>query len=139
MLRHVIRDAVEVTSYCSSGRAAAIFSIFIDYDINNIRFQACACVPSNGKALKNVHVLIVNQLFVQNNKDNVTSLLRGVFVVLCERMLGRRSDFHRHIAVGSKVLGKKQSLCLFYRPFVQCRFNTSDVGAFEVGFSTVNM
>ncbi len=73
-----------------------------------------------------MHVLIVNQLFVQNNKDNVTSLLRGVFVVLCVRMLGRRSDFHRHIALGSKVLGKIQSVHLFYGPFMQRIFRTGD-------------
>lgn len=109
MLRHVIRDAVEVTSYSSRGWAVVMFSVFIDYNINNTRFQACLCRKQRLSPEECACLLIVNQLFVQNNKDNVMSLLRGVFVVLCERMLGRRSNFHRHVAVGSKVLGMNRA------------------------------
>jgi len=86
-----------------------MFSVYIDYNINNTRFQACLCRKQRLSPEECSCLLIVNQLFVQNNKDNVMSLLRGVFVVLCERMSGRRSNFQRHIAVGSKVLGMNRA------------------------------
>lgn len=82
-----------------------------------------------------MHVLIVNQLFVQNNKDNVVSLLRGAHVGKEERLSQTRCCDLKGSGKETELKLVLQAICATQIQYKRCQ-GLSDA---EVGFSTVNM
>lgn len=143
MLRHVIRDAVEVTSYCSSGQVVAIFSIFIDYNINNIRFQACICVASKQRlSPEECACLDSKSALCPEQQGQCHVSLEGCICCAVRVHVGKEERLSQTHCCGLKGSGKETELTLVLRAIRATQIQNwrcQGLSEAEVGFSTVNM
>lgn len=118
---------MEVTSYCSSDQVVAIFSIFIDYNINNIRFQACICVASQQRlSPEECACLDSKSALCPEQQGQCHVSLEGCICCAVRVHVGKEERLSQTHCCGLKGSGKETELTL-----VLCSELEGDARAFQ--------